>query len=90
MFDDGPRDMLLRLRTRLGVYDYGPWAGSDGRLLPQSTIGRFLSCPYCVSGAVAPFVALLALFPSLIGDIFLAWLGVAGGAMLLIRWRPWR
>ena len=90
MFDDGPDCVLRWLRTRMGAYDYGSEVGPDGRPQATTTLGRFLNCPYCVSAVVAILAVPLVLWPSILGDILLTWLGVAGGAMLLIRWRPWR
>jgi len=90
MFDDGPCCVLRGLRTRMGTYDYGAEIGPDGRPQAITTLGRFLNCPYCVSLAVALLAVPLALWPSILGDVLLTWLGIAGGAMLLIRWRPWR
>ena len=90
MFDDGPHDLLFCLRQCLGAYDYGDQPGPDGRAEPKTAWGRFFHCPYCVSLAIAPVPALLALFVSPAGDLLLAWLGIAGAAMLAVRWRPWR
>ena len=90
MYDDGPRSLLFCLRPCLGAYDYGDQPGPDGRPEPRTATGRFFHCPYCVSLAIAPLTALLALFPSPAGDLLLAVLGVAGAAMLAVRWRPWR
>jgi len=89
MFDDGPRDVLFCLRKCLGAYDYGDQPGPNGPE-PKSAWGRFFHCPYCVSLAIASVPALLALFVSPAGDLVLAWLGIAGAAMLAVRWRPWR
>jgi len=90
MFDDGPGAVLLKVRDWMGAYDYGAEIGPDGRPQAITTLGRFLNCPYCVSLAVALLAVPLALWPSILGDVLLTWLGIAGGAMLLIRWRPWR
>lgn len=40
---DGPMGIFSSLRSAMGAYTYG----SDGR--PDSSAGRFISCPYCVS-----------------------------------------
>lgn len=90
MYDDGPCDVLFRLRERLGAYDYGDIPGPEGRPEPKTATGRFFHCPYCVSVAVALPFALLALYPTAGGDALLAWLGIAGAAILAVRWRPWR
>ena len=73
--DDGPGDVLLRLRARLGAYDYG----DDGR--PETSAGRLVSCEYCVGVWIAAALALL-LFP--IGLMsFVYWLSIAGGQAFL-------
>ena len=90
MYEDGPGGLLFCLRNCLGAYDYGDQSGPDGRPEPRSASGRFFHCPYCVSLAIAPIAVLLALFPSLVGDLLLAWMGIAGASMLVVRWRPWR
>lgn len=40
--DEGPASMFLKLRTRLGAYDY------DVRGQAETSIGRGISCPHCV------------------------------------------
>ena len=90
MFDDGPHGVLFCIRECMGAYDYGAQSGPDGQPEPITATGRFFHCPYCISLALASAFALLALFPSFITDAILAWIGIAGGAMLVIRWRPWR
>ena len=90
MSSEGPSGLLCWLRTRMGAYDYSDELGPDGRPQAITALGRFINCPYCVSLAVALLTVPLALWPSILGDILLTWLGIAGGAMLLIRWRPWR
>lgn len=81
-FSDGPFELLLELRIWAGVYDLGPTGE------PETAAGRYLSCPYCLA-LPCGLIGLLALFPSLPGDILLAWLGIAGAITLLIRWRNW-
>jgi hypothetical protein len=49
--DDGPWRFMLRIRTRLGVYDLG----ENGR--PRSMLGEMFSCPYCIGLWVALFMA---------------------------------
>lgn len=70
--DDGPWRLFGRLRDAAGVYD----RGGDGR--PRTEFGRLLACPYCAAVWVALPAAALALWPTLIGDVLLAWLGLAG------------
>lgn len=65
------------IRTRLGVYDYGP----DG--LPETNLARGLSCPLCVGVYVAALVMLAVVWPSKVGDWFLGWLGIAGAQTFL-------
>lgn len=90
MYDDGPLDVLFYIRERMGAYDYGDEKGPYGELQPKTKAGRFWHCPYCVSMMLALPAALLALFSSPAGDLILAFTGIAGAAMLAVRWRPWR
>lgn len=70
--DDGPADLFLRLRAWAGSMDLGP----DGRA--ATNLGRLLACPYCTGVWLALPCALLALCPTVAGDIALAVLGLAG------------
>jgi len=90
MFDDGPGAILLKIRERMGAYDYSEVIGPDGRPQAKTARGRFWNCPLCISLLAVVLPALCALFPSLPGDGALAWLGLAGAVMLAVRWRPWR
>lgn len=65
------------IRIRAGAYDYGP----NGE--PETNLGRGISCPLCVGVYVAAFVVALVLFPSKMGDVFLIWMGLAGGQTFL-------
>ncbi len=75
--DDGPADWLLRVRDWAGCSRYG----EDGR--PASSLGRLLACPYCLGVWFAAPCAGLALWPTTIGDVFLAVLGLAGAQAAL-------
>ena len=70
--DDGPGDVFLRLRERAGVYQYG----DDGR--PARSMGRLVACPFCIGMWAAVLCAALALWPSAVGDLVLAVVGIAG------------
>ena len=80
--DDGPGDVLIRLRTQLGVYDL------DESGHPRSGIGSFLACAYCVSRLLSLIAIPAYVWPSLIGDLLILWWGLAGSVALLLRWRP--
>ena len=75
--DDGPGDVLLRLRVKAGVYDLG----QNGE--PVTWTGRLLACPFCTGIWCAVPVALLLAVQTLPGDVVLFWLGLAGGQTLL-------
>jgi hypothetical protein len=70
--EDGPFDVVVRLRRALG----------------DSAIGRMLDCFYCLSLWVALAVALVlqttAIMPSLVATL-LWWPALSGGAVLLQR-----
>lgn len=75
--DEGPGDVLLMLRAKLGAYDLG----DDGQ--PETGVGRMISCPYCLGVYIA---AGLALIVSPWGyEILLWWLAIAGGQAFLQR-----
>lgn len=76
--DEGPplpgrkEGVFMQLRTWGGVYD----RGANGQ--PASARGKLLACPYCIGMYLSGAVALLALVPTRIGDLILAWWGIAG------------
>lgn len=70
--DDGPKDIFLRLRDRIGCYEYG----EDGR--PLSGWARLLGCPYCLGVWFSLPALALVIWPSAVGDLVLAMLGIAG------------
>jgi hypothetical protein len=70
--DDGPGDWLLRFRAWAGAYEYG----EDGRA--RTSAGRLVGCPYCVGVWIAAALVLLLVWPSVAGDLFLLWWGIAG------------
>ena len=76
VFDEGPFCLFDRLRIRAGCYDYG----EDSK--PQTGLGRFLSCPYCVGLWIAIPLTLI-LFPETITDFIVGWLAIAGGQAFL-------
>ena len=73
--DDGPGNVLVWMRAKLGGYDLG----DDGQ--PETSLGRGIICPYCVSIWIAAGLAVL-LFP--VGPMIVVyWLAIAGGQALL-------
>jgi hypothetical protein len=85
--EDGPGDIFAKARTALGCYDYGEERYPDGSMKPNTKTGQWWSCPMCVSlFPVAPLVALMVV---LNWWGILLWLGLAGMAALLFRWRAW-
>jgi len=72
--DDGPADILLRSRSELGGYDYGP----NGQ--PQTSLGRGITCTYCVGFWIALFVAIAA-YPW--PEFIVYWLALAGAQSFL-------
>jgi hypothetical protein len=74
VYDDGPWDVLLRFRTWRGVYDFHE-SGESGN--------KFLSCPFCVGVWIAGALLIVVLTETMVGDLFLAWWGLAGAQALL-------
>lgn len=56
-FEAGPGDIFIKLRALAGAYDYGI-AG-----LPVTSLGRGITCPYCVGTWAAMGLYLLSLYP---------------------------
>lgn len=75
VFEDGPFDILLKLRVLVGAYDYGP-SGS-----PVSMLGKLFSCPLCL-GIYTSLVIALLMFGIGYESLFY-WFAVAGGQSLL-------
>ena len=75
--DDGPGDVLLWIRAKLGAYDLD----DDGR--PATSIGRGIVCPWCI-GIWLSALAAMAIAPRN-WRMALWWLAIAGGAAFLQR-----
>lgn len=72
--DDGPGRVFARLRA---------WAGCHPVDAVRETLGALVQCPYCVGVWAAAVCAVLVLWPSRVGDIALAALGLAGAQAFL-------
>lgn len=72
--DEGPGDVLLKFRVWAGAYTLG----EDGR---PSSVGRLVSCPYCI-GIYLAFIAALVVAPH-DWRLILYWLGIAGAQAFL-------
>jgi hypothetical protein len=73
--DDGPGDILLAIRAKLGAYNYG----DDGR--PDMSIGRLVSCEHCIGVWVSLLLA-ICLWPiSFMTPVY--GLAIAGGQSFL-------
>jgi hypothetical protein len=72
--DDGPFDLLLKLRSLWGAYDYG----ENGTA--KTSLGRGLTCPHCVGFWLAGFAAV-----SVYGwpELIIYWLALAGAQSFL-------
>lgn len=68
VYDDGPRNYILQWRVSLD---------------PESQMGKFVKCPFCVGIWVAAFIAILVFLPWIISNPLLLWLGLAGGQEFL-------
>ena len=67
--DVGPFRIFARLRG---------WAGCHPSDLIRENLGELIHCPYCLGVWFGLFCALLALWPTLGGDVILAAFGLAG------------
>jgi len=75
--DDGPGDILKKLRVECGAYDYG----EDGR--PKTNLGRLIECPYCLSIWLAFFIAFAVTPLPIDWRLLLYWFAIAGGQSFL-------
>ena len=73
--DDGPGDVFLWMRAKLGAYNYG----EDGRA--DTSIGRAITCPYCIGIWLSALVALVV--APLDWRLLLWWFAIAGGQAAL-------
>lgn len=78
--DGGPFGLYDWARDRLGCYNLGP----DGQ--PRNVIARFIVCPHCQGLLWACVFAVIAMSPSLGGDLVMVIFGVAGLQSLLHTW----
>lgn len=73
--DDGPGDIFLKLRERVGVYD----SGIDDR--PRTQLGRIFECPFCLGLWLALPLALWTV--GLSPEVVVAWPAIAGAQSVL-------
>lgn len=79
--DDGPFDVLFRLRRWLGRYEL------DDEGMAVSGVGRFLSCPHCWGKWLGLGLAALCLWPSWWGDLVIgAWALAGAQSVLDAKW----
>ena len=79
--EDGPGHLLKR--ARLGV---GQWAArAPTHDVWRLSVAELVNCPLCMGVWLAGGVLGLIWTPTRIGDLVLAWLGVAGAAAWLQR-----
>jgi hypothetical protein len=90
--EDGPLFLLARLREFTDVkraVEQGGDVEGDGSELgygPWASLDDGLRCAWCAGVWAAALCAALVWWPTLAGDVFLTWLGLAGGQLFLERW----
>ena len=72
--DKGPLGVFAKVRG---------WAGCHPSDLIRENLGELLHCPYCLGVWFGLFCALLALWPTLGGDLLLAAFGLSGAQAFL-------
>ncbi len=73
--DTGPFDIFINFRN---------WINSKSKENKYwANLDQGINCTYCVGIYAALFVALLLLFPTTIGSLFILWFGLAGGQAFL-------
>jgi hypothetical protein len=78
--EDGPYRMMDRTRKAIGKRA----AGSDDEDWTfWRNLAELIYCPYCVGIWAGLILLPLMIWPGILGDIFLLWLGGAGGQAFL-------
>lgn len=75
VYDDGPFDLIFKLRTKIGVYNL------DQNGESKSNLGKLFACPYCLGFWLAILAALAA--SRSIDSFIILWLAIAGGQAFL-------
>lgn len=75
--DERQTGVFEKLREKLGVYDIG----LDGK--PDTNLARGLSCPLCTGVYLSGLLLGLVYRPTLVGDLFLSWMGISGAQVFL-------
>lgn len=77
--------IFIWVRKKLGAYDFVYIYDKEGNLETKirTNLGRGISCPLCTAGYLAFPVILLLQFPTILGNLFLAWLGIWGAQVFL-------
>lgn len=78
-YEEGPYGIFTALRLWAGGMDLGP----DGQ--PDTALGRLVTCPLCIGVYVAAIHAVMVMWPTTWGNLWLIWLGIAGGQTYLQR-----
>lgn len=69
--DDGPYEIITKLRSSIAIR-----ASKGSRFFTE--LAKAIYCLYCSSMWIALVLAVLVIFPTLLGDFILVWLGAAG------------
>jgi hypothetical protein len=75
VYDDGPLDLIFKLRAMMGVYDL------DQNGESKTNLGKLFSCPYCVGFWLAIPAALVP--AGNIKSFIILWLAIAGSQSFL-------
>ena len=78
-YDEGPYDIITNFRGFIGIR-----AASGSKFYTEVT--KAIHCLHCSGLWFALPLTVLALFPTLLGDVFLVLVGIAGGQSLLITY----
>lgn len=74
-WDDGPYHLIDQFRRALGR--------NAARSATWKTVADLFHCPYCLGVWFALFLTPLIFLPTLPGDVFLVWWGIAGAGSVL-------
>lgn len=79
--DEDQTGIFKWIRRKAGVYKKA--YNDEGNFVPITNLARGLSCPLCVAAYLAVPIIFMMQFPTVSGNLILAWLGIWGAQTFL-------